>query len=94
MNFCKAFLLQLALLAIFEGFGWKAMAFQALLPRPHVAATPRLDRPFSSSVRVYRTASKWDNLVDEDDEEEYIPGPPDMKYIPRNVGKSNPVYSL
>lgn len=39
-----------------------------------------------SSSSLFVEKSKWDNLVDEDDEDEVedIPAPPDMRYTPRN----------
>lgn len=68
------------------------MAFQPSITRRYTKTTASIDRPFSESVRVHRTASKWDNLLDEDDEEEEIVAPPDMRYIPRNVMRQNQNY--
>ena len=93
MKYSREFVLQLiAFCATLGGFGFHVMAFQPSLIRGCLKiATPNC-RYFSESVRLYRTASKWDNLVDEDDEEEVMagpPAPPDMRYIPRNVMRQN-----
>jgi hypothetical protein len=55
-----------------------------LLPHNSPVVVAKTRGGVSSSLFVEK--SKWDNLVDEDDEEdvEDIPGPPDMKYNPRN----------
>lgn len=93
MKYSREFVLQLiAFCATLGGFGFHVMAFQPSLIRGCLKiATPNC-RYFSESIRLCRTASKWDNLVDEDDEEEVMagpPAPPDMRYIPRNVMRQN-----
>lgn len=53
--------------------------------------TPLLPKIARASVtQIFRKSdSKWDNLVDEDDEEDLIQARPDMKYIPRNVQRQH-----
>lgn len=98
MKFGVALTMQLALLATFEGFSRPTMAFTSTvsLPQPQTQfalanAAAAAVRPFSSSTKIYRAPSKWDDLVDEDDDDEpvNIPATADMKYVPRNVVKQH-----
>ena len=97
MKYITACLLKLALFAFLNGFEGNVMAFQLPFSRRSMKkkTISPIGRPFSQSIRVYRTASKWDNLVDEDDEDEKMagpPAPPDMRYITRNVMRQNQNY--
>lgn len=63
-----------------------ALAFLDLTKVTGFAPAPSTTRWRSrpcSSARLALSSSKWDNLVD--DEDEGPPVPPDMKYVPRNV---------
>ena len=59
-----------------------AIAFQPL-PQPVV--------PISSTQLFRKSDSKWDNLVDEEDEDQadLIKARPDMKYLPRNIQRQH-----
>jgi len=87
MRHHEAILLQAVLLA--ATLISKSTAFQAPLS---ISCRTATTRPFSASIRVYRAPTKWDKILDEgeeEDEEEMVAAPPDMKYVPRNVVRQN-----
>ena len=75
------------------GLSWLCqcvLAFQGpqatcIVSRPQPTPTFVIRRPLSSSTKLFRTPSKWDNIDEEDDEEDALRAPQDMKYVPRNV---------
>lgn len=78
-----------SLLALFASRSWNTVAFQPVTAGSNPVQKANLQNAaachWSFSTKLFREPSKWDNLVDEDDEEELLPAPPDMKYVPRNV---------
>jgi len=70
-------------------------SFTGLTGRPTTTTTHTFFQRSVSSRTVlltpnYMGSSKWDNLIDEDEDEEVgLPGPRDMQYIPVNVMRQN-----
>ena len=69
---------------------------QIPLTSPTVQIARKIAVSRSSTSSLPRFSSKWDNLVDEDDDDdggldfgEELPGPRDMRYIEFNIGRQN-----
>eukprot|EP00978_Attheya_sp_CCMP212_P015549 scaffold40075_cov52-Attheya_sp.AAC.1 len=92
-GFRMAFVLWLGVLLM---NGVVVESFTGLTGRPTTTTTTHTFFQRSVSSRTvlltpnYMGSSKWDNLVDEDEDEEVgLPGPRDMQYIPVNVMRQN-----